>query len=115
MWKQKDESKQNYLKQIFSEQSLEWLLNDFTKKITPPSAERLNEIKVPALIIQGDNDSQSIIEISNYLEANIKNAKKVIIKETGHLPNFDQPEEFNKTVLDFLFSINALRHQLVYY
>ncbi|MFL0266796.1 alpha/beta fold hydrolase [Clostridium sp. WILCCON 0202] len=38
------------------------------------------------------------------LESNITMAQKIEINGTGHLPNLDKPDEFNKIVLEFLLS-----------
>jgi pimeloyl-ACP methyl ester carboxylesterase len=36
------------------------------------------------------------------MAAAIPNARKVIIPNCAHLPNMEQPAEFNQVVLDFL-------------
>ncbi|UCE19100.1 MAG: alpha/beta hydrolase [Gemmatimonadota bacterium] len=71
---------------------------------SPPSLERLSEIKIPTLIIVGDHDVSDIFGVADALEAEISEAKKVIIEGAGHHVNMEKPDEFNKTVLDFLFS-----------
>jgi pimeloyl-ACP methyl ester carboxylesterase len=41
------------------------------------------------------------------MAAAIPNARKVIIPNAAHLPNLDQPAEFNRVVEDFLQSVKA--------
>lgn len=87
---------------MFLDTSLEWALEDIEKTITPPASERLWEISKKILLIIGSEDSQPIKEIAGVLELHITTIKKVEIKDTGHLPNLDKPDEFNKIMLEFL-------------
>lgn len=63
---------------------------------------RLNEINAPALIIIGDLDQPDMVQAGEYLATNIRTTKKVVIAGTAHLPNMEQPDTFNRAVLDFL-------------
>ncbi len=74
------------------------------RPLTPPAAERLGEIHAPVLIIIGDLDTPKTIAAADYLASNIDGAQKVVISGTAHLPNMEQPEEFNRHVLLFLDS-----------
>ena len=67
---------------------------------SPPN--RLGEIKVPTLLILGDRDVPQIKATIEQLEKGISHAKKVVIKNAGHMVNMEQPESFNEAVLDFL-------------
>lgn len=71
----------------------------------PPAAGRLSEIQVPALIIVGDQDVEIILKIADTLEKGIAGAKKVVIPGTAHHLNMENPEEFNRVVIDFLEEI----------
>jgi pimeloyl-ACP methyl ester carboxylesterase len=70
--------------------------------LEPPAVDRLAEIRVPTLIVIGDEDVPFMHSIANLLEAEISDAKKVTISNTAHLPFMEKPEQFNKLVLDFL-------------
>lgn len=72
--------------------------------LEPTAIGRLNEIKVPTLIIVGDRDDANIATIANLLAANINGAERVSIPNTAHLPNMEKPEQFNQIVLEFLQS-----------
>ena len=61
----------------------------------------LTNIKVPSLIIVGEND-KPFIAAANYMEKKIHNSKKVVIKDAGHAVNIDQPDIFNREVIKFL-------------
>jgi 3-oxoadipate enol-lactonase len=70
--------------------------------LNPPAMERLEQINVPTLVIVGDLDDDSEMAIAEVLTTRIKGAQKATIHETAHLPNMEQPEEFNHIVLKFL-------------
>ena len=70
--------------------------------LAPPAINRLAEVKVPTLIVVGDEDTPDILEIADTLEQGIGGAQKVVISGTAHHLNMEKPEEFNRVVLDFL-------------
>ena len=43
-----------------------------------------------------------MLAAADYMEEKIKFARKVTIKDAAHLPNMDQPHEFQEIVQDFL-------------
>ena len=64
--------------------------------------ERLNEIKIPVLLIVGENDLTYFDAAADYMLERISSSQKVIISNAAHLPNMDQPVEFRKIVEEFL-------------
>jgi len=70
--------------------------------LTPPAINRLDKIRVPTLIIVGDQDVPEFLKISDIVATGIPGAKRVVIPGVAHLPNMEKPEEFNRIVLDFL-------------
>ena len=84
-----------------------WSLpEDLQKWPQPPSMERLSDMEVPALIVIGDHDVTDIFGVADALEANIADARKVVIQGAGHHVNMEQPEAFNGVILDFLRSVD---------
>ena len=73
--------------------------------LTPPAVGRLAEIKAPTLVIVGAVDVSPILAGVDKLAAGIPGARKVVIENTAHVPNMEQPAEFNRLVLDFLSSV----------
>ncbi len=61
----------------------------------------LPDIKVPALVVVGENDAP-FLAASDYMAYKIPDATKVVIPEAGHAANMDQPQAFNNTVGEFL-------------
>jgi 3-oxoadipate enol-lactonase len=86
----------HYLPREKSSKAAEDMVSDI------PQMDRLEEIKVPTLIIVGDRDQPDIVEIGEVLEDSIEGAKRVEIEHAGHMVNFERPREFNQAVLDFL-------------
>lgn len=87
------------------------LLRSFSDKskevrTDPPAINRLSKIKAPTFTIYGDLDVPGIIEIADLIVRDVKGAKKYVIKDTAHLLNMEKPDEFNKAVIDFIFSLN---------
>lgn len=68
---------------------------------TIPAAS-LRQIQNPTLIVWGENDKLFTIDHGEAAAKVIPNSKLFRIKEAGHLPLIDQPEIFNKAVLEFL-------------
>jgi pimeloyl-ACP methyl ester carboxylesterase len=79
-----------------------WLTAPLEHPLSPPALKRLSEIHAPTLIIVGDRDIPDIQEIVRTLETGIPGAEKVVIHGAGHMVNMEKPEEFNRTVLNFL-------------
>lgn len=67
-----------------------------------PAFERLSDLTIPVLIIVGAQDTPYILAASDYMVERIPSAQKVIIEDAAHLPNMDQPEEFQAIVINFL-------------
>jgi pimeloyl-ACP methyl ester carboxylesterase len=70
--------------------------------LNPPALGRLAEIKSPTLVLVGELDTPDILRIANVLEGGIPGAQRSTISGTAHLPNMENPDQFNRIVLDFL-------------
>ena len=71
-------------------------------RLDPPESERLAEVKVPTLIVTGDEDVADIHRIADRLAAGIPGAERATIASAAHLPSLERPEEFDRIVLGFL-------------
>jgi pimeloyl-ACP methyl ester carboxylesterase len=58
--------------------------------------ERLHEIRVPTLIICGEDDRMTPIELSRHLADSIPNAKLEVIPHGSHLVMLEQSDRFNQ-------------------
>ncbi len=73
-----------------------------SQPLDPPALGRLDQIRVPTLVLLGPLDVSGILAIANLLERGIQGARKVIIPGTAHMLNMEKPEEFNSVVINFL-------------
>jgi 3-oxoadipate enol-lactonase len=71
----------------------------------PAASQGLPEIRAATLVIVGGQDSSDAQEIANLLEMGVPSARKVVIPGAYHMVNMEQPEEFNRVVLDFLSQV----------
>jgi pimeloyl-ACP methyl ester carboxylesterase len=65
-------------------------------------ADRLGEIRVPTLVLVGEEDVPDIHAIADRLAREIPDARLEKIADTAHVPSMEQPEEFEGLVLGFL-------------
>ncbi|MBI2165310.1 MAG: alpha/beta fold hydrolase [Chloroflexi bacterium] len=61
----------------------------------------VEQIRVPTLIILGENDAGQKPG-SEYMSQRIPGARLVVIPRSGHGVNVDEPELFNRAILEFL-------------
>ncbi len=61
----------------------------------------LQKIKIPALVIGGDQDFFTPVNELKKIANEITTAGLVVIENAGHMPNMEQPEQFNKAMIDF--------------
>ena len=70
--------------------------------LDPPARDRLHEIRVPTLIIVGDQDQPHVLASAEHFRSTLPNADVVIMPGTAHLPSMEQPTVFNQLVIRFL-------------
>ncbi|MDQ3862877.1 MAG: alpha/beta hydrolase, partial [Actinomycetota bacterium] len=71
----------------------------------PDSRPLLGEIRVPTLVVGGEEDGISSPDVMGAMVAEIPDARHVTIPKTGHLSNLEAPEKFNAALEDFLDGI----------
>ena len=73
--------------------------------IFPMAIKKLNEIKVPTLVVTAEHDLGLCKEVAAILAKGIPNVKLVSIKNAGHIMNMDNPKQFNKAISEFIDKI----------
>jgi 3-oxoadipate enol-lactonase len=68
------------------------------------SFDRLAEIRVPTLIIQGRHDKARTPEHGAEMQARIAGSQLEVIEDAGHTPQLEQPERFHALALPFLLA-----------
>jgi pimeloyl-ACP methyl ester carboxylesterase len=64
--------------------------------------ERLPDVKQPTLIVWGEQDSILPVQDAHEYERLISDARKVVMRDTGHVPMMERPSAFNEMLMDFL-------------
>lgn len=70
--------------------------------LQPPALTRLAELHVPTLIVVGDLDVLDEVTLAEQLVELITGAQLVVMPDVAHMLSMEQPEAFNRLVLDFL-------------
>ena len=71
----------------------------------------LERLEVPTLIVTGDED-EPCLEPALYLKRKIRSSGLLVLPKSGHTVNLEEPEAFNRAVLDFLTAVDAGRWPL---
>jgi pimeloyl-ACP methyl ester carboxylesterase len=72
-----------------------------------PAFDRLTDLHIPVLVIVGTHDTPYILAAADYMIEKLPSARKVTIEDAAHLPNMEQPQEFQTIVNDFLESLSS--------
>jgi pimeloyl-ACP methyl ester carboxylesterase len=62
----------------------------------------LETVQTPVLIIRGGSDLASPAPLSKYFSDRVKTAETLVVPDAGHSVHWEEPEIFNKAVLDFI-------------
>jgi pimeloyl-ACP methyl ester carboxylesterase len=64
--------------------------------------DRLPEVKVPTLIVWGEKDSIIPVRDADEFERLIEDSRKLVMRDTGHIPMAERPVAFNDVLVEFL-------------
>lgn len=78
------------------------VLADKQIDLDPAAAGRLQEIKVPVLVIVGEHDLDYMHKAASFMQSNLDDCRVHVMKDAAHLPNMDHPALFQETVSRFL-------------
>ncbi len=68
-------------------------------------ADMLRDLKVPVLLVTGDEDTPCV-EPNLFLKATLPDAALCVLPRAGHLMNLEEPMLFNTIVFGFLAAVN---------
>ena len=69
---------------------------------------RLARLTVPTLIVTGDEDDPCL-EPGIFMKRKIRSAALLVIPNSGHTINLEEPDLFNRALLDFLTAVDSGR------
>jgi 3-oxoadipate enol-lactonase len=67
----------------------------------------LLKIKTPTLILSGEYDPACTVDQGTVLHRLIDGSKMVVLEDAAHLSNIEQPAVFNRTVREFIDSVDS--------
>lgn len=71
----------------------------------PPAYDRVEDIRVPTLVVWGDLDFPDLARRCEGLARRIPGAQALLLRDAAHLPNLEHPDAFNRALLAFLASL----------
>jgi pimeloyl-ACP methyl ester carboxylesterase len=77
------------------------------QRMDPPAAGRLADLRAPTLVMVGDLDERSTQLSCRHLAEAVPGARLELFRGAAHMLNLEQPEHFNRLVLDFLASVDV--------
>ena len=69
--------------------------------------DRLPDVKVPTLIVWGEKDAVIPVRDAHEFERLIPDSRKLVMKDTGHIPMAERPQAFNDVLVEFLAETGA--------
>jgi pimeloyl-ACP methyl ester carboxylesterase len=73
-----------------------------SRAVTPDFSGILPTIRVPTLLVWGDDDKRSPLSAARRMHDAIPASNLVVIPNAGHVSNFEQPFAFNEAIRAFL-------------
>lgn len=73
----------------------------------PDSTGLLGSISCPLLFINGDSDTVTPTAVAADMQARAPGSKLEVIADAGHLSNLEQPERFNRILLEHLAALEG--------
>jgi pimeloyl-ACP methyl ester carboxylesterase len=79
-----------------------WLNRNPERVPDPPTASRLATLTMPILASVGEYDLSDFQAIAHRIAECAPRAQSIVFAGVGHLPNMENPAQFNQAILDFL-------------
>jgi pimeloyl-ACP methyl ester carboxylesterase len=93
----------NHVQEIVTSIKSSTAIKDLQGLMTrPDSTNDLAKISIPVLILHGADDQIVPLPEAQSMQHMIPGAQLTILQNAGHLPNLEQPEQFNHAVRTFL-------------
>jgi pimeloyl-ACP methyl ester carboxylesterase len=83
------------------------IYNDFQACDHFDVRSRLPEIKLPTLVLCGEEDQLTPVKYSRYLHENITPSRLVLIPHAGHMVMAEQPDVLNRAIKAFLDTLEV--------
>ena len=94
---------QALVRQMVTENERLWTVDRALMKAQPPTYGRLEQVRVPALVVVGENDVYQR-DHAELIAARVPGARLVVVPAGTHIVNLSSPKEFEVAVRPFLSS-----------
>lgn len=74
----------------------------YSRPPSQPAIRRLAEIRIPTLIVVGEQDIPDVHAHCGAIQAAVPKAERVVMPGTGHFVHFERPAAFNNLITRFL-------------
>jgi pimeloyl-ACP methyl ester carboxylesterase len=74
--------------------------------LDPPAITRLEAVNCPTWVVAGALDHAEVLRAADEMARRIPGARKTVIESAGHVPSYEQPEQFVNLLMDFLSGVN---------
>lgn len=88
------------LRQVFQREWTEHPVEPGTPQ--PPTTDRLAEVDVPTLVLNGLADVPALQQVADLLSVGIPGADRIDLPDTGHLAPLERPEHVTAAIIDLL-------------
>jgi 3-oxoadipate enol-lactonase len=76
----------------------------------PPAVARLDEMSAPTLVVVGGFDAEEQQIAAEAYAAGIPISSRIVVPDAGHMVPLEQPEVFNRLLLEFLSLRGSSQH-----
>jgi pimeloyl-ACP methyl ester carboxylesterase len=91
----------------------DWILSNYRAEkeegkpepLDPPAWQRLDQLRVPLLVIVGTLDDAGTVESCRQLAARVPGARLEVFEGAAHMTNLEQPDRFNQVLRGFLDAV----------
>lgn len=73
--------------------------------LEPPALGRLEELRLPVLVVSGDLDDESCLADGEAVVARVPGARMEVIEGAGHMVNLEAPDAYTAVVVDYLLAV----------
>jgi pimeloyl-ACP methyl ester carboxylesterase len=79
----------------------------FARLLRDDARPLMRLLKMPVLLLWGEHDPLVPVHYAELIHAEIPHAKLVVVPHAGHVSMWENPEFFNRELLDFIASVDA--------
>ncbi|MEO1765295.1 MAG: alpha/beta fold hydrolase, partial [Cyanobacteria bacterium J06629_18] len=75
---------------------------------SPNVKKLLSSLNIPTLMIWGDKDKIIPPKLASEFVRHNENIQLLTLKNVGHFPHYESPEQLNQVILDWIESVNSV-------